>query len=130
MPSWRIPITILRSLLAIALALAAVVVINLLGGELADWFGLPPGGDGRLAWDLGWVIASGTAAIWVAARAAPRAPRGHALAFFVMLLAAAVWGVVRMGGDYPGWFCAGLVLTLPLQGWVGMKLALLGRRGS
>ncbi len=63
------------------------------------------------------------------ARGALRAA-GHALAFFVMLLAAAVWGVVRMGGDYPGWFCAGLVLTLPLQGWVGMKLALLGRRGS
>lgn len=130
MPSWRILITILRSLLAIALALAAVVAINQLGGELADWLGLPPGGDGRLAWDLGWVIASGTAAIWVVTRAAPCAPRGHALAFFVMLLATVVWGVVRMGGDYPGWFCAGLVLTLPLQGWVGMKLALLGRRES
>lgn len=130
MPSWRIPITILRSLLAIALALAAVVVINQLGGELAEWIGLPPGGDGRLAWDLGWVIASGTAAIWVTARVAPCAPRGHAGVSFVLLLAATVWAVFEMGADFPWWFCAGLALALPLEGWLGLKLALRGRSGN
>ena len=130
MSYWQKSITILRSLLAIALAAVAVVLVNQAGGWLAEWLGLPPGGNGRLAWDLGWVIASGTAGIWVTARTAPCAPRGHALVSFVLLLAAAVWAVLEMGADFPWWFCAGLVLALPLEGWLGTRLALRGRRRS
>lgn len=128
MPYWRRLITMLRSPLTIALAAVAVLLVNQVGGWLAEWLGLPPGGDGRLAWDLGWVIASGTAAIWVTARTAPCAPRGHALVSLVLLSAAAVWAVFEMGADFPWWFCAGLVLALPLEGWLGTRLALHERR--
>ncbi len=127
MPYWRTLTTMLRSLLAITLAVVAVVLVNQAGGWLAEALEFPTGGDSRLAWDLGWVIASGTAAIWVTARVAPCAPRGHALVSFVLLLAAVVWAVFEIGADFPWWFCAGLVLALPLEGWLGVKLALRGR---
>ncbi len=48
----------LRSPLAMAAAWVVVVLVNLPGGNLADTTGLPPPGDGRLAWDLGVVQAA------------------------------------------------------------------------
>jgi len=48
----------LRSLLAMAAAWVVVVLVNLLCGNLADATGLPPAGDGRLAWDLDVVQAA------------------------------------------------------------------------
>ncbi|KRB08634.1 hypothetical protein [Lysobacter sp. Root690] len=115
---------ILGSLLAMSAAVVALVSVNLIGGTLASWLGFPPGGTGRLAWDLAWAIAGGTAAIATATYCAPAAPRRHALVCFAALSIAAVYAVAQLGGDFPSWFCAGLLLSLPLQGWLGMKWAL------
>lgn len=52
---------VLRSLLALGLALVAVPLVNLAGGELAALLRLPPGGDARLAYDLLWVFLAGVA---------------------------------------------------------------------
>ena len=54
---------LLRSCLALVLGIAALPVVNLLGGWLAQVLRLPPGGTGRLAWDLGWLAASGVAMV-------------------------------------------------------------------
>ncbi|AKC87103.1 hypothetical protein [Pseudoxanthomonas suwonensis] len=116
--------TAFRSLLAVLLAFAAVFAVNLLGSWLAAWLVLPAGGSPRLAWDLLWVVLSGIAGAWVAVRSAPCTPRGHALAFLLLMLAMDTAAVVRMGADFPLWFSAGLLLTLPLQVWLGMRLAL------
>lgn len=114
----------LGSLLAMSAAVFALVAINLVGGTLAAWLGFPPGGTGRLAWDLAWAIAGGTAAIATATYCAPAAPRRHALICFAALSIAAVYAVMQLGGDFPPWFCAGLLLSLPLQGWLATTLAL------
>lgn len=115
---------ILGSLLAMSAAVVALVSVNLIGGTLASWLGFPPGGTGRLAWDMAWAIAGGTAAIATATYCAPAAPRRHALVCFAALSIAAVYAVAQLGGDFPPWFCAGLLLSVPLQGWLGMKWAL------
>jgi hypothetical protein len=112
---------ILHSLLAMAAAAAVLVLVNLAGGEVARWLGLAPGGNARLGWDLAWTIAGGIAAIATAARCAAAAARGHALACLGLLGLATVYAVVQLGGDFPRWFNAGLVLSLPLQGWLGMR---------
>lgn len=114
----------LRSLLAMVLAAVAFCVANLAGSELAMLAGFPGGGERRLAWDLGWVIVAGVLAAWVVAVLAPRAPRAHVLVLFAMLLAIAVFAVLRLGGDWPWWFSAGAVATLPLQAWLGARWAL------
>jgi hypothetical protein len=35
--------------------------------------------------------------------------------------------VVQLGSDWPYWFSAGILLTLPLQAWLGLRWALRGR---
>ncbi|MGH8025517.1 MAG: hypothetical protein ACREO0_02215 [Pseudoxanthomonas sp.] len=116
----------LRSLLAVGLALAVLPLVNLAGGALADLTGLLKGGESRLAWDLGWVFISGSLAAWVVTRLAPRAAPAHAAAFFALMLAVGVLAVARLGGDWPPWFSAGILLTLPLQVWLGAWWALRG----
>lgn len=128
---WRM----LRSVLALSLAGAAICAVNMLGGGLGDGLaactGLPAGGTPRLAWDLGWVLASGTVAALVLAKAAPAAPRAHVAGLFAALLALVAYALARQGEDWPRWFGAGLVLGLPLQAWLGLRLAAyIGPRGS
>lgn len=118
----------LRSLLAMVLAFAVVALVNQGGGELAELAGFPGGGEPRLAWDLGWVFVAGVLAAWVVAKLAPRAPRMHAVVFFVLMLTIVVYAVAQLGGDWPRWFSAGIVLTLPLQVWLGARWALGGKR--
>ena len=120
----------LRSLLAIALALVVVVAVNQAGGVVAGRIGLAAGGDGRLAWDLGWVFLAGVLATWAAVRLAPSAPRAHAVGLFAIFLAVDVLAVVELGADWPLWFSAGALLTLPLQVWLGAWWGLRGRRRS
>ncbi|WP_101927486.1 MULTISPECIES: hypothetical protein [Luteimonas] len=116
-----------RTALALALGFVAVVLVNLAGAWLASALGLADGGHRRLAWDLAIVCLAGVAGAWVVVRRAPRAPRGHALAFFVLALALDTIAVVQLGHGMPLWFSAGVLLTLPLQVWLGLRLALRGR---
>lgn len=118
----------LRSLLAMVLAFVVVALVNQGGGELAELAEFPGGGEPRLAWDLGWVFIAGVLAAWVVAKLAPRAPRMHAVVFFVLTLAVAVYAVVQLGDGWPRWFSIGILLGLPLQAWLGTRWALRARR--
>lgn len=118
----------LRSLLAMTLGFAVVVLVNQGGGELADASGFPPGGEARLAWDLGWVFLAGMFAAWVVAKLAPCARRMHALVFFALMLGLAVLAVIRLGDGWPGWFSAGILLAVPLQVGLAAVLAVRGRK--
>lgn len=128
MPLKRGPSLALRSLLAMTQAFAAVALVNLGGGELADATGFPQAGQARLAWDLGWVFLAGMSAAWLVAKLAPCAPRMHAFAFFALMLAVAVWAVIRIDGGWPRWFSAGLLLAVPLQVGLGAGWAVRGRK--
>jgi hypothetical protein len=117
----------LRSLLAIVLAFVVVALVNQGGGALADLVRFPKPGEGRLAWDLLVAFSAGTLGAWVAVRLAPRAPRGHAFSFFALSLAIVVFAVMKLGADWPWWFSAGILLSLPLQVWLGVNWAMRGK---
>lgn len=107
------------STLVVCFAIATLAALNLLGGWLAPWLGLARGGTWRLAWDLAWLATSCGVALWAVARWAPAARRALAWLLWLLLSAAAVWAVVNLGGDFPGWFRAGVLLMVPaLWGWL------------
>jgi peptidoglycan/LPS O-acetylase OafA/YrhL len=114
----------IRSLLAMASAFAVAVLVNWGGGELADATAFPSGNESRLGWDLTWVFIAGALAAWTVVKLAPHAPRAHAWVLFALALTIHVAAVMQLGGDWPRWFSAGLLLTLPLQIWVGAWWAL------
>lgn len=92
----------LRSVLALVLALAMVVLANLGGGGLADATGFPRAGEARLAWDLCWFFLAGLFAAWIVAKLAPRAPRSHAVTQSRSGFLRAHAGRDRAGSD-PAW---------------------------
>ena len=114
----------LRVLLAVLAGLAVMFALNLAGSAVASALGFSAGGTARLGWDLLCVVLSGIAGTWAAVRLAPCAPRLHALAFFLLVLLMDGYAVAALGADFPEWFSAGLLLTLPLQVWAGARLAL------
>ncbi|MBW8369032.1 MAG: hypothetical protein K0M70_14385 [Arenimonas sp.] len=97
----------------LAVALACLPTLNWLGGTLAAALRLPAGGNPRLAWDMGWLLASVFAATWLPARLSPLWPRRVAVGLASVLMAAAVWAVWTMGEDFPPWFRAALLVGLP-----------------
>ncbi|KFL37256.1 hypothetical protein N788_10475 [Arenimonas donghaensis DSM 18148 = HO3-R19] len=110
----------MRSCLALVLAVAVVPALNLAGSWLAAALQLPPGGTGRLAWDLGWLAASGIAMVATATALATRHHAAHAGLAGLLLGLGLGWAVASVGGDFPVWFTALALLTLPLQvglGW-------------
>ena len=115
---------VVRALLAMVLGLAVLFAVNLAGSVLASAAGFPRGGTPRLAWDLLWVVLAGIGGGWSVVRLAPCAPRRHALVFFAGVLLMDSYAVAAFGADFPGGFSAGLLLTVPLQAWPGMRLAL------
>jgi hypothetical protein len=126
--------TVLRSLLALTLAILAIPVVNLAGAWLSDVvFGLPPGGTLRLAVDLFWVFMAGLAGSWLMVKTAVVAKTAHACVLFVIYLAADMHGAITMWDDFPRWFTVGFIALLPLQVWLGWWLAWgreRSRRGS
>lgn len=122
----------LRSCLALALGLAALPAINLLGGWLAELLRLPPGGTGRLAWDLSWLAASGVAMVTIAAALATRYRGAHACLAGLLLAVGLGWAVATVADDFPAWFQVLAILTLPLQvglgGWLGTRRRAPGHR--
>lgn len=118
------------SLLLLALAAAAFVVANQCGGALASLLRLPPGGAGRLGWDLAWTLAAGALALWIVARWAPVVARAQAMLAWLALAALAVWAVANLGAEFPLWFDAGLLLGLPVLGWWAWRWAGSPRSGA
>lgn len=121
------PSIALRSLLALALAVIAVPLVNLAGGELAALLRLPPGGGARLAYDLLWVCLAGVAGSALMVGVAAVAKTAHAWVLFALYLALDLYVTVMAWDDFPRWFTLACLLTLPLQVWLGWWLAW-GRR--
>ena len=117
-------IIVLRSALALALAIAAIPLVNLAGSELAALLKLPPGGDARLAYDLLWVFLAGLVGSALIVGVAAVAKTAHAWAIFAIYLALDVYVTVVAWDDFPRWFSLACLLTLPLQVGLGWRLAL------
>lgn len=119
---------VLRSVLALGLALVAVPLVNLAGGELAALLRLPPGGDARLAYDLLWVFLAGVAGSALMVGAAAVAKSAHAWALFALYLALDLYVTMMAWDDFPRWFTLACLLTLPVQVWLGWWLVV--KRGT
>lgn len=118
----------LRSPLALGLGMAAVPVVNLFGGWLAEVLGLPPGGTARLAWDLGWLAVSGMAMVAIATALAPHHRAAHAGVAGLLLALGLGWALATVAGDFPRWFLASAILSLPMQVWLGWRIGVARRR--
>lgn len=122
---------LMRALATMAVLVAGVAcmpTLNHAGGMLAAALGLPVGGHARLAWDLGWLLLSVFAAVWLPARWSPLWPRGFALGLSLMLVAGACWAAFGMGADFPHWFVAGVLIGVPLVASAALALARRGLR--
>lgn len=119
---------VLRSLLALALAILAVPVVNLGGGGLAALMHLPPGGDARLVYDLSWVFLAGVAGSALMVRVAAVAKAAHAWTFFALYLGLDLYVTAMAWDDFPRWFTLACLLTLPAQVWLGWWLGI--KRGA
>ncbi|CAN7570331.1 hypothetical protein LJR143_003996 [Pseudoxanthomonas sp. LjRoot143] len=113
---------VLRSLLALALAIIAIPLVNLAGSEVAALLGLPPGGDTRLGYDLLWVFLAGLVGSALMVGVATIAKTAHAWAIFAIYLALDAYVTVVAWNDFPRWFTLACLLTLPLQVWLGWWL--------
>ena len=121
-------IIVLRSVLALVLAIVAIPVVNSAGGELASVLGLPRGGDARLAYDLLWVFLAGLVGSALMVGVAAVAKTAHAWAIFALYLALDAYVTVMAWDDFPRWFTLACLLTLPLQVWLGWWLVV--KRGT
>ena len=115
-------IVVLRSVLALALAIAAIPLVNLAGGELATLMRLPPGGDARLGYDLLWVFLAGLVGSALMVGIAAVAKTAHAWTIFAIYLVLDVYVTMVAWDDFPRWFSLACLLTLPLQVWLGWWL--------
>lgn len=113
----------LRSLLALVAAIIAVQLVNMLGSELSAALGIAPGSHARHVLDLFWAFLAGTAGAWCFVRIAAVAKRAHAWFLLALYLALDIQIVVQMREIWPLWFGLGVVLPVPLQVWLGWRLA-------
>ncbi|MBT2767278.1 hypothetical protein J7J08_06480 [Stenotrophomonas sp. ISL-67] len=115
--------TVVLSVLCVGVALFVLGMVSGAGGWIAPWLGLGEG-EVRLAWDLGWTILGGVAAIAFAARYAPVWPHVHGGVVWVLIAAASVFAAWDLGSDYPFWFVVTLLVSLPVQAigiWLGAR---------
>ncbi|WP_312316387.1 hypothetical protein [Stenotrophomonas sp.] len=115
--------TLALSVLCVVVALFVLGMVSGAGGWVAPWVGVGQG-PGRLGWDLGWTIVGGFAACAFASRYAPTWPWLHGGIVWAMIVGASAFAAWDLGNDFPFWFVAVLLGSLPVQGlgiWFGAK---------
>src|SRR5438874_3273590 len=128
---------VLRSVGAVAGALFTVAIITGIADQILHWIGVfPPWGQityepGPYLLAIAYRTAFGVGGGYIAARLAPRAPLGHAVALGVVVVVLSLVGVIVtiVRGDLgPLWYpIALLVFALP-SAWVcGSLFAVQGR---
>jgi hypothetical protein len=115
------------SVLSVVVALFVLGMVAGAGGWVAPWVGLSDSSPLRLAWDLGWTVLGGVAAIAFASRYAPAWPYVHGGVVWAVIASASVYAVWSLGSDYPFWFVLTLLVSLPFQAvgaWLGARYRL------
>lgn len=112
--------TAFLSVVALIGALLALALVSSAGGWLPSLFGLHPGSEAQLGWDLAFTVLGGIAGIAFATYYAPCWPRAHGTSIWTLLVVGSGYGLWVMGGDFPRWFAISLLVSLPVQllgGW-------------
>lgn len=123
-----------RSLVAVVVGFAVVVLVNFVGGLLLESLfleartagGVPLTAPAQGA-DLVMLFLAGLAGAFVVVLMAPRAPWVHALVFGLISFAVDFLTVVDVLAGMPLWYKVILLVSLPVQVWLGAKLALVLR---
>jgi hypothetical protein len=134
-PSHARILSLLQSVLAIALGVVAVMIVNLPAASIVeplfpgslDPDGLPLTAPAQALF-LPILFLAGLAGALVVVLVAPRAPVGHAVVFGLLALVGDIAIVAEYAGIWPLWFAALVVLTVPPQVWLGAVLGLRARR--
>lgn len=114
--------TLLLSLLAFIGALLTLALVSTVASWLPPLLGLRNSSTLQLGWDLVFTVLAGIAAVGFASYHAPRWPRLHGLAVWLLITVAAGWACLDMGNDFPRWFVVPLLVSLPLQLLAGLAL--------
>jgi hypothetical protein len=115
--------TVVLSLLCLVVSVFVLGMVSGAGAWIAPWVGLE-NGEPRLAWDLAWTVLGGVAATAFASRYAPAWPCLHGGLIWAMIVGASAYAAWDVGNDFPFWFVATLLLSLPVQAlgiWLGTR---------
>jgi hypothetical protein len=134
-PSYARVLPLLQSVLAIALGVIAVMIVNLPAASIVESLfpgslgpdGMPLTAEAQGAL-LPIIFLAGMAGAFVVVLVAPRALVGHAVVFGALALVGDIAVVAEYWGMWPLWFSALVVLTVPPQIWLGAVLGLRVRR--
>jgi len=134
-PFYARMLPLLQSVLAIALGVVAVMIVNLPAASIVealfpgslDADGLPLTAPAQALF-LPILFLAGVAGAFVVVLVAPRAPIGHAVVFGLLALVGDIAVVVEYAAIWPLWFAAPVVLTVPPQIWLGALIGLRARR--
>lgn len=110
----------LFSLLALAGALLALVLVTTVASWLPPLIGVHAGGAVQLGWDLSFTVLGGIAAVAFASYHAPCWPRSHGMGIWLLLAIASLWAAWDMGNEFPRWFVFSLIASLPFQLYLGL----------
>ena len=119
------PRRLLRSIAALLAGFFAVLVLSIGTDQVFHSLGVyPPWGQpmhdtGLLLLALAYRCVYGVLGSYIAARLAPRAPMGHALALGFIGLVPGIAGTVAMWDFGPNWYPVTLVLTTLPCAWLG-----------
>lgn len=114
----------LRTLIALALGIAAIEAVHFAGGRLLPGAYAPPGAGSLAGALLGLMLLAGIAGTFVTVLVARHRPWLHATIFLAMMLALDAAAAVGVFAEREAWFKVLMLASLPLQAWLGAKLAL------
>lgn len=114
----------LRTLVAIVLGFAAIDLMHLAGSRLFPAAYSPPGAGSWLPLFLVLMLLAGIAGTFVMVLVSRHRPWLHALVFLAIMLALDISALLDVFAGRDLWFKAFMLLSLPLQAWVGARLAL------
>lgn len=118
---------LLFSLLALLGGLIALALVTTVASWLPPLLRLQPDSAAQLIWDLVFTVLGGIVAVGFTTRHAPRWPRSHGSALWLLIAAAALWACLSPQYDLPHWFVVVLLFSLPVQLVAGLYL---GRRSA
>lgn len=115
----------LRTVVAIVLGIVAIDVVHLVGSRLVPAAYDSPGAGPWVGIFIALMLLAGAAGTFVAVLVSRHRPWLHMAIFLMIMLALDIVAVLGEFAGHDPWFKAFILVALPLQAWIGGKLALL-----
>ncbi|OBU65383.1 hypothetical protein A9K58_15010 [Stenotrophomonas maltophilia] len=112
--------TLFLSVVALIGGVLSLALVSSVAGWLPPLLGLATRGGAQLGWDLAFSVLGGIAGISFATYYAPCWPRSHGFSIWSLIALGCGYAMWTAGADFPFWFLASLLASLPVQllaGW-------------